>query len=244
MIDMNEVMDFKETIHKIKLNFEEADEDSRSRTLNDLEELSAAFFVRKIFFPKVQDLTAFVKSGELVPVIPNHKLHDMFTIVPKKRQQQNLRFMYAYVAIALIASVSTFFVDNYWLLTSLPIAFVSFSFFSGHVNRSYLFLALIGTILCIIFEKHILGALLGIHVISIYCGECLRLHRRNVLLDFAFKDDEIFWFLYSTGVLSIYDGRIGRIIYKGCQMPTLEEYQEVKSRGFNQQFANILNKKH
>lgn len=237
------VLEFRKRIQQIKLDFEEENPENRSRRLMDLKELSTAFITRQLYFPKISDLKEVIEKGEFIPIIPDYKLHDIFDLTPKKLQRQNSRFVYAYLVVGLSATIAAFFLKEYWLLASLPLAFISFSFISGQVGRIYILLAVIASVLLFVFDRQTLGTLIAIHGISIWCGQALRMHRRSVLLQLAFQDEEVFWFLYSVGVLSLFDPRLNRSIYKGCEKPTAEEYGESRMKAFNKEFMKIFNSK-
>lgn len=211
----------KERLQAIKLTDAES-----NRKLYEIDELSNAFFFRGLFYAKIEQLKRAVEKGEFIPIIPDYKLHDAFEgIMPHRIRRRNQFFAYAYMLAALVMTIAAFIFSNYWLLSAFPIAFISFAYLSGIIaGRRYALIAGLASILLISLGNTTFGVLFLLHVFSIWCGLGIRWHRRLCLIQMAFADDEIFWFLFSANVLSLYDTRINTNLYKGCEVPEADLY--------------------
>lgn len=201
MISNNEISEFKNIINQILL---EGDEAPENRTIKKIKELSS-----------IQDLEMSLINKNLLLHIPNHKLHEIFEVVPKNMQSRNYRFMIANLLIGIIGSLTFFLLGDYWLLAGFPVAFITFTIISGQVGRLYPYLFFLAAIVLFVINMKTLAILIGIHAISIWGGQQLRKHRRKSLIEMALQDEEIFWFLFNAQVLSVFDPRNNKLYRKG-----------------------------
>lgn len=60
------------------------------------------------------------------------------------------------------------------------------------------------------------------------------------MINMALADEEIFWFLFSTETMSLYDLRIKRNLYKGCDMPQASDYTDAAFKPLNDAIEGIF----
>ena len=161
-----------------------------------------------------KEITERLNNKILVFSIPNFKLfgvHD-FVIPKSSKKISQIILLFPYLA-AILISIFGISIENYWLLISLPLAFITpvlSSILTGIIQN----LILAG--LCGYFfytDKLTLGFICLTSLISIICTNYLKIHRRNSLINIARENEEIFAFLFHNRTIAIHDEGIDGMLY-------------------------------
>jgi hypothetical protein len=148
--------------------------------------------------------------------IRNYRLDQTYDlIVPPKERSINNIFLYFPFLFGIIFTITGLLSFNYWTLLLIPIVLCSM-FISNFMGRNIIFyLLFILNLLLFYNSKWTLGLLILTFLITIIFSLEFRSHRRKFFLNISLSDEIIFCFLFDTGVLTISDYQINKVIYRG-----------------------------
>lgn len=174
--------------------------------------------------PELEDMGSYeyiineLKRGRLSFNLPNHLIHDTYSLISSKRHKRlnNFTFQFPFL-FTLIMVVYGLFIGNYWLLTLIPVLLisqVSSSVFGGKLLYGILLLVVI-YFLCNL--NYTLGIVFSTILISIYFSHQVRNQRRKFLMKLSLFNEELFCFVFFSRSLTITDNHSSKNIYSGMK---------------------------
>jgi hypothetical protein len=157
-----------------------------------------------------------LKKGRLFFNLPNHLIHDTYSLISSKRHKRlnNFTFQLPFI-FTLIMVIYGLLIGNYWLLTLIPVLLisqVSSSVFGGKLLYGILLLVVI---YFFYNSNYTLGIVFSTILISIYFSHQVRNQRRSFLMKLSLINEELFCFIFFSRSLTITDNRSGKNIYSG-----------------------------
>jgi len=172
--------------------------------------------------PELEDMGSYeyiineLKGGRLSFNLPNHLIHDTYSLISSKRHKRlnNFTFQFPFL-FTLIMVVYGLFIGNYWLLTLIPVLLISqisSSIFGGKLLYGLLLLVVIYFFYNLNYTFSIVFSTI---LISIYFSHQVRNQRRNFLMKLSLFNEELFCFIFFSRSLTITNNRSGKNIYSG-----------------------------
>jgi len=172
--------------------------------------------------PELEDMGSYediineLERGRLSFNLPNHLIHDTYSLISSKRHKRlnnfTLQFPFLFTLIMVVYGL---FIGNYWLLTLIPVLLVSqvsSSVFGGKLLYGILLLVVIYFFYNL---NYTLGIVFSTILISIYFSHQVRNQRRKYLMKLSLFNEELFCFIFFSRSLTITDNRSGKNIYSG-----------------------------
>jgi hypothetical protein len=172
--------------------------------------------------PELEDMGSYefimneLKTGRFSFNLPNHLIHDTYSLISSKRHKRlnNFTFQFPFI-FTLIMVIYGLLIGNYWLLTLIPVLLISqfsSSIFGGKLLYGMLFLVVI---YFFYNSNYTLGIVFSTILISIYFSHQVRNQRRSFLMKLCLINEELFCFIFFSRSLTINDNRSGKNIYSG-----------------------------
>jgi hypothetical protein len=172
--------------------------------------------------PELEDMGSYkfimneLQTGRLSFNLPNHLIHDTYSLISSKRHKRfnNFTFQFPFI-YTLIIVIYGLLIGNYWLLSLIPVLFisqVSSSIFGGKLLYGILLLVVI---YFFYNSNYTLGIVFSNILISIYFSHQVRNQRRSFLMKLCLINEELFCFIFFSRSLKINDNRSGKNIYFG-----------------------------
>ena len=172
--------------------------------------------------PELEDMGSYelimneLKTGRFSFNLPNHLIHDTYSLISSKRHKRlnNFTFQFPFI-FTLIMVIYGLLIGNYWLLTLIPVLLISqfsSSIFGGKLLYGMLFLVVIYFFYNL---NYTLGIVFSTILISIYFSHQVRNQRRSFLMKLCLINEELFCFIFFSRSLTINDNRSGKNIYSG-----------------------------